>query len=340
MKTRLLSLPLLIMLIASLAACGGSSVTVPPDAVALVGSVPITIADFNAYLKQAETVAAAQGPKPVPGTPQYTTMRNQVIAYLVQINELGQQAKKEDVSVSDAEVTTYISNLAKTNYGGSMKKLTKTLKAQGLSIDLAKKEVHTNLLAQKIHTKVTSTAKVTLADEQSYYHTNIANYQTAAQTTRSVRHILVATKALADTIEGEVTNANFARLAKKYSTDTGSASQGGKMDAIKGQLVKPFEDVAFSLKTGEISAPVKSTYGWHIIQALGPVQTTKAHTATFAEEEPSIKAALVQQTSDKLWQQWLADLKQEYGSMVHYQSGYEPPATTALATTNSITTTG
>ena len=339
MKTRLL---FVLLLVASLAACGGGSVTVPANAIAVVGSVPITTADFNAYLKQAETVAAAQGPKPVPGTPQYTAMRNQVIGYLVQVNELDQQAMKENVSVSDAEVTTYIANLAKkAPYNGSMKKLTDALKTQGLTMDLAQKEVHTNLLAQKFHTKVTASAKVTLAEEQDYYHANIANYQTAAQTSRSVRHILVATRSLADTIEGQVTNANFARLAKKYSTDTGSASQGGKLTAVKGQLVKPFEDVAFSLKTGEISAPVKSTYGWHIIQALGPVQTTKAHTATFAEEEASVKAALLKPETDKLWQQWLDDLKKEWGPKVHYQSGYEPPATTALpTTTGDIPTTG
>ena len=340
MKTRLLFAPLLLALVAFLAACGGGSATVPANAIALVGSVPITTADFNSYLTQAETVAAAQGPKPAVGTPQYTAMKNQVIAYLVQVNELEQQAKKEGLSVSDDEVTKYITNLAKTNYDGSMKKLEAALKGQGLTMDLAKQEVHTNLLAQKIHTKVTASAKVTDAQEQDYYRTNIAQYQTPAQTSREVRHILVAKKSLADKIENQITNANFAQLAKKYSTDTGSASQGGKLSAIKGQLVKPFENVAFSLKTGEISAPVKSRFGWHIIQALGAVKTVKAHTGTFKEEEASIKATLLQQEQDKLWQQWLSDLKEQYGAKVRYQSGYAPPETTPLSTTNSITTTG
>ena len=339
MKTRLLLVPLFLALAASLAACGGGSATVPANAIAVVGTVPITTATFNTYLKQAETVAAQQGPKPQPGTPQYTAMRNQVIAYLVQVNELEQQAKKEGVSVTQDEVTKYIANLAKTNYGGDMNKLEAALKKQGLTMDLAQEEVHTNLLAQKIHTKVTATAKVTLAQEQDYYHTNIANYQTPAQTSRSVRHILVKTKSLADRIERQVTNSNFAKLAQKYSTDTGSATQGGKLTAIKGQLVKPFEDVAFSLKTGEISAPVHSDYGYHIIQALGPVKTTKAHTASFSEEEATIKATLLQQDQDKLWQQWLSDLKQQYASKVHYQSSYAPPTTTALSTTNGLPST-
>lgn len=349
MKTRLLFMPLLFALVASLAACGGSS-SVPADAVAMVGSVPITRADFNTYFKQALAIASKQSPTgaPKPGSAQYIAMQSQTVAYLVQVSELEQQAPKEKVSVSQSDVTKYLTNLAKTSYKGSMKKLEDALKAQGLTLATARQEVYVNLLAEKIHKKVTAAATVSTAQLRAYYTQNIAQYTTPAQTTRSVRHILVTTKSLADKIEKQVTNANFGKLAKQYSIDTtshkpdgigGSAANGGKLTAIKGQLVKSFEDVAFSLKTGEISAPVQTTYGWHIIQALGPVKNTTAHTKSFKDEESTIKSTLTQTQVDQLWSQWLSDLKSEWAGKVTYQAGYAPPTTTALTDTN-LTTTG
>ena len=343
MKTRLLLVPLLLVLVASLAACGGGTKAVPANAVALVGSVPITTVDFNAYFKQALLLTAQQtgGTKPKPGTPQYIATRNQVVAYLVQINELEPQAPKEDVSVTDAEVTKYIEKLAKTSFDGDMEKLKAALKKQGLTMDTARQQVYVNLLAQKIHDKVTADVSVTTAQEKAYYELNISQYTTAASKTRSVEHILVKKKSLADTIEQRLKNGtSFAALAKKYSEDPGSAAQGGKYTATEGNEVAAYDDVAFALKTGELSAPVDATsaanrnYGWFIIKALGPVKETKEHTTPFNDVQGQIKQALSQQEVDKLWSQWLSDLKQSFDGKVSYQAGYAPPATTALPTTN------
>ena len=73
-------------------------------------------------------------------------------------------------------------------------------------------------------------------------------------------------KALIDSIAGIVTPENFAEVAKRESDDRGSSARGGDLGWFgKGMMVKSFEDAAFSLKAGEISAPIRSQYGWHII---------------------------------------------------------------------------
>ena len=77
-------------------------------------------------------------------------------------------------------------------------------------------------------------------------------------------------KALIDSIALILTPENFAEVARQESDDRGSSAKGGDLGWFgKGMMVKPFEEAAFSLKEGEISAPIRSQYGWHIIYKEG-----------------------------------------------------------------------
>jgi len=85
------------------------------------------------------------------------------------------------------------------------------------------------------------------------------------------RHILVATQLEAENIVKSLNDGqDFATIAGLLSTDTGSKDKGGDLGWFaKGAMVAPFEEAAFSLKIGEISAPIQSDFGFHIIQVLG-----------------------------------------------------------------------
>jgi parvulin-like peptidyl-prolyl isomerase len=339
MKTRLLFLPLLIMLVASLAACGGGSQAVPADSVAVVNGVKIPHTLFQSYYDQAVAQAKLQGQQPPAiGTPQYTQLRDQVVTYLVNTEEWRQAAPKEGVSVTDKDVTQFIQNLVKTNYSGSEAKFEAFLKSQGLTMQQAREEVGVNLLTNRLQTKVTADAKVTTQEERQYFHDNPTLYPP----TRSVEHILVKQKSLAESLERQLKNgASFAKLAKTYSKDTGSAAHGGKYTATQGKEVPAYDQAAFALKTGELSGPVDATspadggYGWFLIKALGPVKTP-----TFLEEQTTIQSTLLQQKQQALWSQWLEKLAKQYQGKVSYQTNYAPPTTTALSTTLATTTTG
>lgn len=85
------------------------------------------------------------------------------------------------------------------------------------------------------------------------------------------RHILVATKEEAQSVIDKLkAGEDFAALAASLSTDTGSKDKGGDLSWFgKGAMVAPFEEAAFALAVGEISAPVQSDYGFHVIQVIG-----------------------------------------------------------------------
>jgi foldase protein PrsA len=347
MKTRLPFLLLSALLLAALlAACGGGgSGQVPADAIAQVDSTPITKADFTVLMSVACARYKAQGQAcPKVGTPTYSSLRDSAVTFLVQQEELTEEAKKLGVTVTQKDIDKQVEQIKKTYYQGSEKKLEDALKKDDITrSQLEQYELRPNLLGQKLQAKVTSDVKVSDAAAQKYYNANKATYVTPK--TREVRHILVNSKSLADTIETKLKNgASFAALSKKYSKDTGSAAQGGKLCVAHGgssgacqQTVPPFDKAAFSLKTDELSQPVKSVYGYHIIQALGAVKP--AHTQTFDEVKSQIEANLASQQKQTAWQAWLAKMAKDFKGKVTYQTGYAP-ATTTTPTAPAPTTTG
>jgi parvulin-like peptidyl-prolyl isomerase len=150
--------------------------------------------------------------------------------------------------------------------------------------------------------------------------------------TRVVRHILVKDKALADKLYGQLKGgADFAALAKKYSQDPGSKAQGGTLTISRGQTVPEFDKVAFDLKTGEISKPVKTQFGWHIIQAQK--DATKSKKTPYAQVKEAIRQQLLTQKRSDSLQKWLTGIQGEFAKKVKYAAGLAPPATTTSATT-------
>jgi peptidyl-prolyl cis-trans isomerase C len=110
-------------------------------------------------------------------------------------------------------------------------------------------------------------------------------------------HILVKTEAEAQDIEKQLAGgAKFEDIAKAKSIDTGSAGNGGDLGFFSmGQMVKPFEDAAFALKVGEVSQPVQSQFGWHIIKLI---ETRQTQPQTFDQLSSQLQQQVVMKTFD------------------------------------------
>jgi foldase protein PrsA len=340
MRLRITFLPVVLLLVVVLVAagCGSGSESVPANAVATVGSDTITKTQFNFLLDGAKrTYQARKQSFPKAGTTAYKSLQDQAMQYLVQESELQQKADDMGVKITDADVNARLKSIKQQYFGGSEKKYQSQLKAQGLTEAQIKQDLYAQILSEKLYAKVTTDTKVTDADITKYYNEHKTDYQQAAS--RDVRHILVNDKKLADSLYQQLKGgADFATLAKKYSKDPGSKNSGGKLTITKGQTVAPFDKTAFELKTNELSKPVHTQYGWHIIQALSAV---KAATQTpLKDVKASIQQQLLQTKKTDAMNKWVAGVKKDFDGDVHYQAGYEPSVTATTGTTATTTTTG
>jgi foldase protein PrsA len=125
-----------------------------------------------------------------------------------------------------------------------------------LTEDMLKTNIRFSLLQEK------ATQDVEVTDEE------IQNYYDQASQELNARHILVEDEETAkEIVEKLKAGEDFAALAKEHSTDTGSAEKGGELGWFSvGTMVEQFNDAAYALEIDEISAPVQSDFGYHIIQ--------------------------------------------------------------------------
>jgi len=315
-------------------ACGGTA-SVPSGSVAVVDGTDISKDELDQLLDQAKQGYEANKQEfPKVGTPEYQSLQTQYLAYLVQREEFRQAAAELGVQVTDKDVADAEAELVKSRFDGNRKEYEKALKQQGLTPEDYRSTLEASVLAQKLYEEVTKDTKVTEQDILQYYTQNQSQYGTPES--RDVRHILIAekgadgqvdfekSKTKADEIYAELNGgADFAELAKESSADPGSKDSGGKLTITRGQTVPEFDKVSFDLDEGELSKPVKTQYGYHVIEAVSPVRPAK--TASLDSVKASIRTTLLQQKRNEFMSTWVEDLRSEYEGKVSYAGGYEPP---------------
>lgn len=164
-----------------------------------------------------------------------------------------------------------------------------------------KKVIRLNLLQEKA---LTEGVEVTDEELQDYYDRQ--------GTELNARHILVADEETANSLKKQLDEgADFAKLAEENSTDTGSGANGGNLDWFgPGAMVPEFEEVAYGLEVDEISEPVASEFGFHIIQVLEKRQIEDQPALEDQKEELRTELALTKADQTTLLPK-VADLMKE-----------------------------
>ena len=171
-------------------------------------------------------------------------------------------------------------------------------------------QLEKDLLTQMTINKVLSEVTVTDEDAKKYYKENKTQFDQPA--TVSAKHILVDTEELCSEVKERIENGelSFDDAAKEYSTCPSNA-QGGSLGVFgRGMMVPEFEEAAFNLELGVVSAPVKTQFGYHLILVDAK---NEASIKSFDEVKDGVLNQLLQQNQHVKYDQMLKELENKYG---------------------------
>jgi foldase protein PrsA len=320
-----------------LTACGSDGGNLPDGVVARVGDSPITRAQLDRSIEQRIAQSASNGQAaPSKGSKDYTKLEQTTLESVWVQRVISIEAAKcgTPCKVTPKEIDKALADVQKQPpYNGSKKKLDDFLAKSKITPKEARELLRTQLTQPKLQTFETRGVRFTDAEAKTFYAANLAQFKTPESVAAS--HILVATEAKAKELRAEATTANFAELAKKNSSD-GSAAQGGSLgDIPRGQTVPEFEKVTFATAPGEISQPVKTQFGWHIIYVTAK---NTAKQTPFAVAKDGIIAQQLQAKRDTKFRSWSDGIVKEWRERTVYASNdLKPPATTAATTPTAPT---
>jgi parvulin-like peptidyl-prolyl isomerase len=196
------------------------------------------------------------------------------------------------------------------------------LKQNNITEDQLRDDIRENLPVQKVQQKVAGNAEPSDEEIRKYYEKNkVAQFTTPEQV--CVRHILFNKdqKQKAEDVKKQLENGgDFAKLAKEDSQDPGSAAKGGDLGCLgKGETVPDFEEAAFGAKQGEIVGPVKTQFGYHILEVT---DAKPKQIRPLSEVESQIRSQLSTEKQSEAFSKWLEDQKKQRN--VEYLKGYAP----------------
>ncbi|QSX06067.1 peptidylprolyl isomerase [Sedimentibacter sp. zth1] len=173
---------------------------------------------------------------------------------------------------------------------------------------VALEQLKKSLLAQYLVGKIMSDIKITEDEAKEYYEKNKSTFVNGEMVKAS--HILVKTVEEANDILKEINEGlTFADAAKKYSSCPSKEAGGSLGQFGKGQMVPEFESAVFAMKVGEVSEPVKTQFGFHIIK-LDEKEEQKE--LSFDEAKTEIENKLKYEKQNKVYTEKQNALKEKY----------------------------
>jgi foldase protein PrsA len=350
----LLALGAFFVMVVALTACGGG---IPGNSVAKIDSAGnVTKTDFNHWLLVAAKGSQAPGangqpqipdapnytqcvaskrkalPKPAKGQKaptdaqlkaqcqqEYAGLRDQVMQFLISAEWIQGEAKDQGVTVTDKQVQQQFQQTKKQSFPKESD-FQKFLKDSGMTQADILFRVRLDALSTKLREKVTKKSKaVTSADIASYYNKNKSRF--AQPERRDLLVVLTKTKAKADQARSALESGqSFKTVAKKYSIDQASKSQGGKLVGVaKGQSEKAFDDAVFSAQKGKLVGPVKTQFGFYVFRVT---KVTPASQQTLAQATPTIRNLLVSQNQQKSLNDFVTDFRKRWKGRTNCRKGY------------------
>ncbi|MDD5382657.1 MAG: peptidylprolyl isomerase [Candidatus Margulisbacteria bacterium] len=215
-------------------------------------------------------------------------VQNLALGQTIDFTLMLEEAKRK-TRVSNQELDMAIDSIMKQQNIPSKRELENALKRMGMSLSAFKNLIKDEILVQKMVSRVREGVVVTPDDLREI----------------KASHILVSNEALAKDLLARVNKGeDLAALAQKYSIDTGSAGKGGDLGYFTtGMMVEPFEKAVFSLKIGQVSGIVKTSFGYHVIKV------TDSRLRKFPGNEKDIEKAARLEKQEKTFRRWYSEIR-------------------------------
>ncbi|MBT2723600.1 peptidylprolyl isomerase [Bacillus sp. ISL-46] len=214
------------------------------------------------------------------------------------------EAKKQKINITNSILNKEVEKL-KASYGGE-EAFKQALESNNTTLAFLKQDLKNYLTIKQL---LEPQIEITEEEMKTYFDENKDSFADAEQIKAS--HILVADEKTANEVKQKLNDGgDFAELAKDYSTDDSTKDSGGDLGYFaKETMVTEFEDVAFGLAVDQVSKPVKTEYGYHIIKVEAK---KKAKEANYNDSKEEIKETLVDQKIDSEYTTWLENKKKSY----------------------------
>ncbi len=363
----------------ALTACGGG---IPSNAVVQVGSNPITKTTFEHWLSVASassaTTATAKTAKPVVPDPpdyteciahleataakpakgaakpttaelkseceqQYTSLKQEVLGFLISSEWVIGEAANLGVKVSDAEVKKEFEKIKNEQFPKAAE-FEKFLATSGQTVSDLLLRVKLNMLSSKIQQKIAKgKGAPSKAEIEKYYKENQSRFGTPEK--RNVSIILTKTEAQANEAKKEIESGkSFASVAKSKSIDPTSKAAGGELKGVvKGQEEAALNTAIFSAPLNKLSGPVKTPFGYYIYEVKSSTPGTQQ---TLKQSEASIKQQLTATTQQAALAKFVKEFKKTWTAKTDCRAEfvvmdckqYKAPKTSTTGTTGTTGT--
>jgi parvulin-like peptidyl-prolyl isomerase len=339
----------------TLTACGG----IAGDAVVSVNGKSITKGTFSHWLSVAASssspAAAKTAPKPVVPDPptyrnciahlqatvpkpakgqpapseaalktqceqQYTSLKQEVLGFLISADWVLGEAEEQGVKVSDKEVQKQF-NTIKGQQFPKEADFQKFLANTGQTVSDLLLRVKLNLLSTKVQQKITKNAskKPTQKEISAYYEQH--KQQFGQPERRNILVILTKTQGQAEKAKREISSGkSFASVAKRSSIDPVSKSSGGALNGVaKGQEQKALDEAIFKAKLNVLSGPVKTPFGYYIFEVK---KTLPPSQQTLAQAQSLIQQQLAAQKQQKSLSEFVKNFRKKWTGRTECRSEY------------------
>ncbi len=342
MTKKLLAAVIAVAVLAVVVTGCGSGGGVPDDSVATIDGTSIKKTDFDHWMtiaakQQATPGATATAPDPptyakcvaalqkqpvakgqakptvaalkAQCAQQYDGLKTQVMQFLIQSQWLLQEASARKLTAKPATVQKQLDDQIKQSFP-KQADFQNFLKSSGMSMQDLLFRVKIDVLTQQVRQKIVAgNAKVSDAAIQAYYTKNQARFSQPER--RDLLVVLTKTEAAANKAKAALKSGTpWATVAKKYSIDQASKSQGGKLPGVaKGQQEKSFDSAIFGAKKGVVVGPVKTQFGYYVFKVTA---ITKASQQTAAQAHDTILNIIRSQQEQNTLNKFVTQYQKDY----------------------------